>query len=284
MTDNFHLDFLGVGPQKTASSWLNLVLESHPRLALPEGVKETMFFDEQYEKGFAWYKWHFKNAKPEQLLGEIAPSYFDDEQAFDRIAAMWPKLKIIVNVRNPVERAFSLYRHHYSKGRVPQDFEQAAKKIPRIITSGHYAKYCDKWEKGFGKENVLYLLQEDIEQSPQTVLDQVCQHLGVEKTSLPSSGKSRVNEGKVPRSGPLARIAVNVAILLRRQRLYSVVEFGKRVTNGIFYSRAGKKENLSPELYCQLWTKFEGDVHWLEKRLGRRFTAWEPAVACKVGP
>ena len=80
-TPPIHLDFVGIGPQRTASTWLNEMLLRHPSIALPTGVKETKFFDDRFHKGFAWYATHFADPDPSQVRGEIAPTYFDDDAA-----------------------------------------------------------------------------------------------------------------------------------------------------------------------------------------------------------
>jgi len=52
---DFRLDFVGGGPQRTGSTWLDRVLRAHPALCLPENVKETKFFDQHFNKGLDWY-------------------------------------------------------------------------------------------------------------------------------------------------------------------------------------------------------------------------------------
>ena len=159
------LAFFGIGPQRTASTWLYTALSTHPGIAFPHQVKETMFFDRHFDRGLDWYLWHFRNAGPDQICGEVGPTYFDDDGACERIKECFPEAEIFINVRNPIARSHSLFRHHLSKGRVPNSFQTAIDKLPRIVDSGRYREHCLKWEEAFG-DRITYLVQEDIQEDP----------------------------------------------------------------------------------------------------------------------
>jgi hypothetical protein len=269
-----HLDFVGIGPQRTASTWLDEMLRHHPSVALPEGVKETKFFDEHYRKGFDWYARHFEHAAASQVRGEICPTYFDHDAARDRLKSAYPRLKVIVNLRNPVERAFSVYRLELTKGRVTGGFRQAAAKNPRIITSGHYAEHCPKWEAAFGRENVLYLLQEDIRANPQQVLDGVYTFLGIPPIPMPAVAGENFSVTHVPRYPKLARLFSETARLLRGYRLHWLVNLGKMASLNRVYRGGEAPETLTPELRRELVQTFERDIGWAEEKLGRKFPEW----------
>ena len=194
------IDFIGVGPQRTASSWLHEVLAQHSEIVLPEHVKETMFFDLHYEKGVNWYFWHFGSRGRGHVYGEIGPTYFHCPSAAERIRQLAPEARVIINVRNPIEQSHSLFRHHYSKGRVPNDFFAATRRIPAILTAAQYSRYTPIWEDCF-PDRVLFLVQEDIRTNPQHVWDCVCVHLGVSRCELPRVGRQTINSAGRRRSG-----------------------------------------------------------------------------------
>lgn len=271
------LDFVGIGPQRTASTWLDEMLRRHPSIALPAGVKETKFFDERFHKGFDWYARHFIDATPSQIRGEIGPTYFDHDAARERLKRAFPQLKVIVNLRNPVERAFSVYRLELTKGRVTGGFRQAVAKTPRIITSGHYAEHCPKWEAAFGRENVLYLLQEDSRTHPEQVLDRVYDFLGVPRVPMPSVAREDFSVTHVPRYPRLARLFSETARLLRGLRLHWLVNLGKAAALTRVYQGGEAAETLTPELRSDLVKTFERDIAWVEQKLGREFPEWRAA-------
>ena len=100
-------DFIGIGAQKSGTSWLFKNLRKHPQLYFPE-TKEIHFFDWYFYKGLNWYCKHFKDADISQYKGEITPCYsILSEEKIKFIHQINPKLKIILLLRNPIERAWS---------------------------------------------------------------------------------------------------------------------------------------------------------------------------------
>jgi len=81
-------DFLGVGPPRAATSWLDAVLRGH--VGLPREIKEVDFFVKNYARGPEWYSSYFVGCDPRLPVGEICPSYFGSEDGRGRIAELIP--------------------------------------------------------------------------------------------------------------------------------------------------------------------------------------------------
>lgn len=192
------ISYVVVGPQRTASSWLDRVLRTHPHLSLPADVKETFFFDRYYDRGYSWYYGLFDNGKEAKYSGEVGPTYFESTVALGRILSHNPEIKVIVLIRNPVARSFSSFAHEYAKGRSPQDFFEAIRTQPRIIDAGRYGCLAPAWEKAVKEGNLLYLVQEDIESNPQEQVDKVCRFLGVMTMGLDETLSGRYGQGLRP--------------------------------------------------------------------------------------
>src|SRR5271170_2523129 len=92
--------FIGIGPGRTATTWLHTALEGHA--GLPRRIKETDFFSNNYELGLDWYLYHFRGYPSTMVLGEITPTYFDYPEAAARIAGNLPGCKIVCSLRDPV--------------------------------------------------------------------------------------------------------------------------------------------------------------------------------------
>ena len=101
--------FLGIGVQRSATTWVHNCLKEHPGVYVPE-EKELRFFDENYERGFAWYEKYFETSSEGQVVGEITPNYFNVPDALARISEHLPEVKLFVIFREPVSRARSAYR------------------------------------------------------------------------------------------------------------------------------------------------------------------------------
>ena len=112
-------------------------LAGHPRVAVFR-EKELHFFDLQYQKGFRWYVDCFagtdarKNSR-RAIRGEATPEYIFHPHAVARIKADLPEVKLIVLLRNPVERAYSQYWHEVRLGYEPLSFEEAIAREPERL-------------------------------------------------------------------------------------------------------------------------------------------------------
>ena len=112
--------FFGLGPQRSGSTWLDGCLRQHPQCALPVKTKETFFFDRYFDRGLCWYERQFDVGREVRAVGEVAPSYFGYPDAPIRIAQLFPDARLIITLRNPIERAWSHFLHLWRKGDVSE--------------------------------------------------------------------------------------------------------------------------------------------------------------------
>ena len=267
------IDFICVGPQRTASTWLYQNLQLHTELCFPDGVKETFFFDQNYDKGLDWYLWHFRKAIPQQLSGEIAATYFDCPDTAQRICSNFPDCKIVINIRNPVEKTLSVFRHYCASGLVPNDFELAIKKCPRIIDSGKYRKHSMIWEDLFANR-IKYIFMEDIRQNPQQVLNELTDFLNISSFETGSLLKNQVNAATAPKSPQLIQLIERCSKSLRRMKFHGIVNLGKTLGLRRLYSGGKLPDLLTQQQTENLYREYEEDIRWLEKRANRDLTHW----------
>lgn len=269
------LHLVGVGPQRAGTTWLYECLREHPELCFPRGVKETFFFDRRYGHGWEWYASHFAHARPGQRLAEIGPTYFEHPEAAERIRAHNPECRVIVNLRDPAARTFSLYLHHRKKGRVPGGFADAVRAMPSLLQGSRYAAHLPRWFRVLGRERVLVLLHDDIAAAPERVLDEVYAFAGVRPLPLPPVAGERVNAASLPRFPLLARAATRGADWLRARRLYGAINLAKRLKLKRLYSgRRGGVPVLDPATRAQLVREYAADITYVEELLGRELPAW----------
>jgi hypothetical protein len=112
--------WIGIGCVKCGTSWTWRELKKHPQLFAPDS-KEIHFFNSGSTKSMKWYSQWFKGVKPNQLIGEFTPDYFNHYEAMHRIKEYVPNAKLIVCFRHPVERAFSNWKHALYEKRLPAD-------------------------------------------------------------------------------------------------------------------------------------------------------------------
>ncbi|MEV4411564.1 sulfotransferase [Catellatospora sp. NPDC049609] len=127
--------FLIVGTQRGGTTSLYKALVQHPAYLPPRFRKGVHYFDMDYHRGHKWFMGHFPSrAKAERtaqatgmpaITGEASPYYMWHPLAPERIARDLPGVKLIVLLRDPVERAYSGHAHEYARGFETEKFEQA---------------------------------------------------------------------------------------------------------------------------------------------------------------
>ena len=201
-------EFLGVGVQKGGTTTLQRLLEQHPGAFLP-AAKELHYFSLHFDRGEAWYREQFAAASPGQRCGEITPYYLFHPLASARIQALLPQARLIVLLRDPVERALSQYFHSRRLGLEPLELEQAlaaeaqrlagAEMVLAAVNGRHrshqehsylarsrYEQQLQRYEALFPAEQLLVLRSEDLFAEPERVWGQVLTFLELEPVPLPA--------------------------------------------------------------------------------------------------
>jgi hypothetical protein len=224
-------DFICVGPGRTGTTWIHAALSGH--VGLPLRVKETRFWGLYYDKGLEWYADHFRHCDPSRPVGEACP-YFPTQVARERIARHLPNCKIIVTLRDPVERSYSQYRLLRRMGLAKGTFEEELQH-PRIVETNRYGFHLRGWLDLFGPDNVQVLLFDDLKRDPQNFLDQICEFIQIPKITLERQNirQSDINSHKyLPRSRWMARRIRRLTDLMHEKRAYRTMNFLDRT--GLF--------------------------------------------------
>lgn len=274
-------DFIAVGPPRTATTWLERVLEGH--VGLPAGIKETDFFGKHYGLGLEWYAAHFRGCDRARPVGEICPVYFDSPEARARIAVHMARCRIICTLRDPVERLYSHYRLLRREGWIGAITLEAAlaKDLNwsgpgNLHGSNRYAAHVRGWRETFGPENVLVLLHDDLVADPNDYLALVCAFIGIDSFALPEvRARERVNTvERAPSSPRMARRARKLREWLIRRRMYKILHACQPLWD--FCSGRGEPfAPLEPELEARLRAGLRPEIHVLEDLLQRDLSSWK---------
>lgn len=268
------IDFIGVGPQKTGSSWLHETLKDHPNICLPIVTKELQFFDRYYSENLKGYFKYFKHCQPRQICGEITPGYFDEALVPARIAKHFPSAKIIVSLRHPVKRTESLFLHHLRKGRISTDFQSSIKSMPRIINSGKYQEHLLRWLSFFPKEQIKVILMEDIAAKPELVLQDILNFFAVDSDYTSAYTYQKVNKAGMTKYPFLARKAANAVEFLKKYQLHQIVTIGKAIGLHRIYDSNKEIPSVSHENKLELLKLYEPDIVYVENFLNRKLPFW----------
>lgn len=175
--DNILPHFMIIGAQKCGTTSLHNYLNSSQQIYFPKYPQELHYFDDEhnYSKGIGWYLSHFSEAKQNQLIAQTSPFYLFNPLCPERIYQMSPSIKLIVILRDPIERAYSHYLHQVKKNTETMSFEDAIlfenKRIQQDYNSyrrysyverGRYFTQLERYRKLFGKDNILVLQTEEM--------------------------------------------------------------------------------------------------------------------------
>lgn len=202
-------NFLIIGAQKCGTTSLFSHLVQHPSVYLPT-EKEIHFFDLQYDKGVKWYISLFYEADSTrfQSFGEASPYYLFHPLVAERVASHFPEIKLIVLLRDPVDRAYSHFLHSKRFGldtvesfeealaieplRITEDFEKLKKgeilhsdsvRNYSYASRGLYFQQVSRWLNYFPTDQFLFIKSEEFYTNPAGIFRDVCRFLGV---SVPS--------------------------------------------------------------------------------------------------
>lgn len=272
-----NLALLGVGPQRTGTTWLWECLRRHPELCFPRGVKETQFFDARYGEGWSWYQSHFAHRRAGQRAAEVAATYFDVPEVPSRVATHAPECRIVVTLRDPVARTYSLFLHHLKKGRLDGDFARALADHPRLVDGSRYSIHLERWHGVFGPSQVRVVLLDDIASDPAGVLADVQRFAGVRAVPPPPAAFEQINRASLPAHGGLARRAARAANRLHAVGLHGPVVVARKLgLQRIYGGRA--VPDLSADIRRRLLDELEPDIAYVERLLRRPLPAWRGAA------
>ena len=238
--------FLGVGTQKGGTSSLYHLLKQHPDLYLPDN-KEIHYFTKFYERGDDWYREQFEAAPAGLLRGEITPFYLFHEAVPDRIHALRHDMKIIVLLRNPVDRTLSQYFHSCRWNLETLPLEKALAAEPErlkgalniirqpggthlsyqehsYLARSRYEEQLPRYLRLFGRNQVLVLRSDGLYDAERKTLESITQFLNIRP-------------------------------------------FPDNITIPFENQGAGEAEKVSPEVRKHIAKQLESTFNWLEQTL-----------------
>lgn len=183
-------EFLIIGPRKCGTTSLFRYLEDHPRVVLPVR-KEINYFSWHAHRPLAWYLAHFPRRGPGVLSGEASPTYFANDAVPARVRAVLPGVRLLVPLRNPVERAYSNYWHNRTRGSEDRPFaavldqelggpNAAEGRRRQHVAKGCYAEPLARWLEVFPAEQVLVLDSGHLFREPAAAMAEAFRFVGLE--------------------------------------------------------------------------------------------------------
>jgi len=285
-------DFYVVGAGKSGTTSLWAYLKKHPQVFLPKMVEPTYFvtappppsLKSRYCTGnLEAYQRLYDDANGCKAVGDKSVGYLWDRNVAERIHAVAPQARIVIILRDPVERAYSHYQMSVRHGGESLSFLDALQRDnsesvrsnywwnqhQMYVELGLYYEQVRRYLETFGREQVGVYLLEDLETDPLRVMSELCRHIGVDPALLDTEEIKRVrNPGVVPRSKWLYDVArFTVSRKLRDKILPRSVDVWLRQSS-LLYKPYRRQWTVEEAKYLQ--SIYEPDLCRLEELLGRK--------------
>jgi hypothetical protein len=290
-------NFFIVGAANSGTTSMYAVLRQHPQVFLP-ALKEPHFFAQiqpSYEQRYLRtlindqgnYLKLFHHAGGFRAIGEASPSYLWSREAPKRIRQKIPHAKIIVLLRDPVERAYSHYLMNVREGLEDLSLFEALQRdwtaekkgwsISHLyVELGLYADQVGRFIDTFGRDQVRIVMFDELTASMQngkSVIAETCEFLGLDSIPVPRLNASVAENGFGVARWEWARRMAGSNLIRRAGQLAVPSSFGanhaiKRLVFQRYFVKAIPKppiDQRAKEFLCSL---YEPDVHCLEQLLG----------------
>lgn len=295
-------NFVIIGAQKSASTFLQNCLNDHPDIYLPHG--ETPFFESpDYEQSEIGELERIFDKRREKSLGIKRPNYIGKAEVPKRIASHLPNAKLIAVLRTPIDRAISAYYHNINYGFIPPidveigmrklisepSFSAKYKRSTEIIEFGYYYKYLSKYDHYKKNSQLLVFLHEDILSKPLESVQKAYDFLGVSRAFIPKSLNSRPqvvlynltrlkllslrNRFKYVYSQDRTRLFTKQMTFIDKMAARAITMIDREILSRFL---ANNKPIVRPELRRILYEIYACDIESLESFLRRDLSAWRP--------
>lgn len=196
-------DFLVIGAQKCATSWLYHVLKDHPEIGLPINKKEIEYLGGEIVEvnGHDWYFNLIRNKEGSSIYGDVSVEYLLNSKSISLINNYNDKCKFILSLRDPYDRIKSAYKWYFRRGYINMNFEKTIfqafydldngieSKYSDLLKRSYYSLYFKPYLNSFSSEQFLVIFYNDIDNNPHSIIKLVYKFLGINIDFIPGSLK-----------------------------------------------------------------------------------------------
>jgi hypothetical protein len=226
------------------------------------------------------YEAHYRHAGSQTAIGEVSPSYFYFPQVSERINLELDGPKIVVILRDPIQKAYSQYMHLVRDNRETLPFFEALMAeqdrtaagwtaMWRYAESSLYSQRITKYLEVFGEDRIKILLFEELSKNPAPVLDALFGFLGLAPRDAINTERVYNRSGH-PRSRALADFLARPNPVTTAARRWVPDRLRDRIKYAMLNLNTGRKEAIDDRSRAYLQAFFADDVGELERILGRR--------------
>lgn len=269
--------FLGIGVPKAGTTWICDVLRTHPDVVMASR-KEVHYFDRHFEQGTPWYERFFTGPEGSKAVGEFTTHYLFDPAVPARIRSLPSIDRLILSVRDPVDRAVSHYRFRQQVDNYGGSFDEFLERYPQALDWGRYATHLRPWLDEFDRSQFLILVHERAVRDPEGTKRRLAEWLDIDPAAFPEKvAREAANASFRPRYGRAYAAATRQAQFLRRHDMDWAIEVGRRLGLKRGLSRRGRHDgpaDADPRARERLRAVFEPEIDALEAMCGLDLRSW----------
>ena len=292
-------NFLIIGAAKAGTSSLYYYLQQHPQIYMSP-LKEPKFFALKGKKlnfqgpdkvivnrtsvnTFEAYEQLFQDATNEVAIGEASPIYLYSKCAAENIKTYKPSAKLIVVLRDPVDRAFSSFSHLIREGYETLTFAEALQEEPIRIAhnwaplwhykeKGYYYRQLKRYFDRFSRDNIKIYLFEDLLEDSQSVVKNIFQFLDVEENFIPDMTKQNISG--VPKNRFIHSLFTRDNLVKTALKPLFPHQKRKQIRSTITEYNMRDKPRLSMEVREDLIDIYRADILQLQDLIQRDLSKW----------
>jgi len=285
-------NFFIVGAPKCGTTSLYKYLEDHPKVFMSKPKEVNYFSSAELKKQGLYYQDHkvetaqdyellFRGADTEKVVGEASVSYLFYEKVPEKIQEYAPDAKILILLRNPIDRAHSHYLMDSRLGYCKLGFDDIVFRrftdpsrgelhYQQVVELGLYAKQVARYVAAFGTKNVKIYLMEDLLGATQATVSDLYQFMGVDH--IRSESKLEHHNGfSMPKNALAEFVYSNSTIRSLAKRAPGIL---RNFAQASLFKTA-EKPKMSREAYSQLRAIFLDDICKLEQLIDRDLSDWK---------
>jgi hypothetical protein len=271
-------NFILGGAMKSGTTFLHNLLENHPQIKMIDRNMDHAFFDDDriYTRGKEWYMSLFngviKDKEEGKIIGQTSADCYFNPGSIQRILDHNPDTKLIFILRQPIERAYSLYWHQYAMGREFRKFDDAIRLEPEVIKKSYYnlknysymerSRYAQQFKQILElvpAENLLIMDFESLIKRTKESVNEVLEFLRVDIIN----DVEELNYSKLPKNSasiPSSHFAVVVSAYLQKLGL---VRVGRRLV--YMFGEEERPPKMSDTTRAKLEEELKDDIAFFEK-------------------
>ncbi len=270
-------NFIVVGAHKAGTTSLHYYLNQHPAIYLPSAKGTDLLWRSKFKEldEAGEYLAQFEPAEPGKVLGEVSSVYLHrGKKLVEKIKRLFPDVKIVVILRNPIDRTYShaLWDRSYTQDEI-QNLDELVLSSEKFLNPGRYYTHLKTYFSYFEREQVKLFLHEDLQQNPHQLFAELFDFIGVDQDFVPDTSK-RFHSGALKLSNPYRNLLEKRVSISPLVKSFIPKATRKFLRKKLHAKSHAPKPSMSHNLRLELTNYFQDEVINLKQLTGLDVLHW----------